>query len=48
LKSANPLNAIGTVEQVVEAVRFLVNNEFVTGHVIYVDGGRNLLSNTYG
>jgi len=48
LKSTNPLKAIGTIEQVVEAVRFLVNNEFVTGQVIYVDGGRNLLSNTYG
>jgi len=48
LKSSNPLNSIGTVEQIVEAVRFLVNNEFVTGQVIFVDGGRNLLSNTYG
>jgi NAD(P)-dependent dehydrogenase (short-subunit alcohol dehydrogenase family) len=48
LKSTNPLNAIGTVEQVVEAVRFLINNEFITGQVIFVDGGRNLLSNTYG
>jgi pteridine reductase len=48
LKSTNPLKAIGMVEQVVEAMRFLVNNEFVTGQVIYVDGGRNLLSNTYG
>jgi len=48
LKSTNPLNAIGSVEQIVDAVRFLVNNEFVTGQVIFVDGGRNLLSNTYG
>jgi pteridine reductase len=48
LKSSNPLNRIGTVEQIVEAVRFLVDNEFVTGQVIFVDGGRNLLSNTYG
>jgi len=48
LKLSNPLNAIGSVEQIVEAVRFLVNNEFVTGQVIFVDGGRNLLSNTYG
>ena len=48
LKTTNPLNGIGTVEQIVEAVRFLVNNEFVTGQVIFVDGGRNLLSNTYG
>lgn len=48
LKSTNPLNSIGKVEQVVEAVRFLANNEFITGQVIYIDGGRNLLSNTYG
>jgi NAD(P)-dependent dehydrogenase (short-subunit alcohol dehydrogenase family) len=48
LKSSNPLNNIGTVEQIVDTVRFLVNNEFVTGQVIFVDGGRNLLSNTYG
>jgi pteridine reductase len=48
LKSSNPLNAIGDVEQIIEAVRFLINNEFVTGQVIYVDGGRHLLSNTYG
>jgi NAD(P)-dependent dehydrogenase (short-subunit alcohol dehydrogenase family) len=48
LKSSNPLNNIGTVEQIVDAVRFLINNEFVTGQVIFVDGGRNLLSNTYG
>ena len=48
LKSSNPLNGIGTIEQIVEAVRFLVDNEFVTGQVIFVDGGRNLLSNTYG
>jgi NAD(P)-dependent dehydrogenase (short-subunit alcohol dehydrogenase family) len=48
LKSTNPLNAIGQVEQVVEAVRFLVNNEFITGQVIFVDAGRNLLTNTYG
>jgi pteridine reductase len=48
LKSSNPLNATGTVEQIVEAVRFLVDNEFVTGQVIFVDGGRNLISNIYG
>jgi pteridine reductase len=48
LKSSNLLNAVGTVEQIVDAVRFLIDNEFVTGQVIFVDGGRNLLSNTYG
>jgi len=48
LKSSNPLNRIGDVDQIVEAVRFLVNNEFVTGQVIYVDGGRHLTGNVYG
>jgi hypothetical protein len=48
LKSTNPLNSIGDIEQIINAVRFLVDNEFVTGQVIFVDGGRNLLSNTYG
>jgi pteridine reductase len=48
LKSTNPLNGIGTIEQILEAVRFLVDNEFITGQIIFVDGGRNLLSNTYG
>ncbi|MGA2070150.1 MAG: SDR family oxidoreductase [Sedimentisphaerales bacterium] len=48
LKSSNPLNAIGTIEQIVAVVRFLIDNEFITGQVIFVDGGRNLLSNTYG
>ena len=48
LKSSNPLNSIGEVDQIVDAVRFLINNEYVTGQVIFVDGGRHLLSNTYG
>jgi pteridine reductase len=48
MKSTNPLNRVGSVEQIVEAVRFLVESEYVTGQVIYVDGGRHLLGNTYG
>jgi NAD(P)-dependent dehydrogenase (short-subunit alcohol dehydrogenase family) len=48
LKSSNPLNSIGEVDQIVDAVRFLVNNEFITGQVIYVDGGRHLTGNVYG
>lgn len=48
LKSSNPLNRIGNVDQIVEAARFLIDNEYVTGQVIYVDGGRHLLANTYG
>jgi pteridine reductase len=48
LKSSNPLNSIGDVDCIVDAVRFLVSNEFVTGQVIYVDGGRHLIGDTYG
>lgn len=48
LKSANPLKSIGNVDQITAAVRFLIDNEFVTGQVIYVDGGRHLIGNTYG
>ncbi len=48
LKSTNPLNNTGTVAQIAQAVRFLVNNEFVTGQVIFVDGGRHLIGNVYG
>ena len=42
LKNTNPLNSIGTTEQIAQAARFLIDNEFITGQVIYVDGGRHL------
>ena len=48
LRSTNPLNSIGNVDQIAAAVRFLIDNEFITGQVIYVDGGRHLIGNTYG
>ncbi len=48
LKNTNPLNRIGNLEQITDAVQFLVCNEFITGQVIYVDGGRNLKNNIYG
>ena len=47
-KHENLLNAHGTPEDVAEAVMFLVENIFVTGQVIFVDGGRNLKSSVYG
>lgn len=37
-----PLKRKGSVENVVDAVRSLVSNEFVTGQIIYVDGGESL------
>ena len=48
LKAGNLLNRIGTLEEVSSAVLFLLQNEFITGQVIYVDGGRNLRGNIYG
>lgn len=48
LKSSNPLNTIGSAGQVVDAVEFLIDSEFITGQVIFVDGGRHLIANTYG
>ncbi len=48
LKEGNPLKRIGTPEEVSSTVLFLLQNEFITGQVIYVDGGRNLRGNVYG
>jgi len=48
LKEGNPLKKIGTPSQVADTVKFLLQNEFITGQVIYVDGGRNLKGNIYG
>ncbi|MBX7258801.1 MAG: SDR family oxidoreductase [Candidatus Hydrogenedentes bacterium] len=48
LAHSNPLNTHGNVEDIVEAALFLLKSDFVTGQVIYVDGGRNLRGNMYG
>lgn len=47
LRHSNPLQACGCGEQVAHAVIFLLENTFVTGQVIYIDGGRNLRGNMY-
>ncbi len=48
LKGSNPMGSIGTLDQICAAVRFLVTNEFVTGQIIYVDGGRHMKGSFYG
>lgn len=40
--AALPLKRIGATDNLVAAVRFLLNNPFVTGECIYVDGGEHL------
>lgn len=48
LASTNPLNRYGGPDDVVEAVVFLLRAGFVTGQVIFVDGGRHMRGNMYG
>lgn len=38
-----PLQRSGTLEQLTNTLRFLINNAFVTGEVICVDGGEHLM-----
>ena len=37
-----PLKRKGAVVDIVKAVQYLLENEFVTGQILYVDGGENL------
>jgi pteridine reductase len=39
LAQANPLKRVGAPEDIVQAVLFLLRSRFITGQVIYVDGG---------
>ncbi|HUX20798.1 MAG TPA: SDR family oxidoreductase [Spirochaetia bacterium] len=48
LKASNPLNAYGNVQQVCDAVLFLIGAEFTTGQTIWVDGGRHMRGDFYG
>ena len=42
LRSSTPLDRLGSPQDVVEAVLYLIRAEFVTGHVLVVDGGRTV------
>lgn len=44
----NPLKRIGTLAQVSDSMYFLMKNTFITGQVIFVDGGRHLKGSFYG
>ncbi len=47
LAHTNPMNRYGQPEDVAEAVLFLLHSRFVTGQIIYVDGGRHLKGRMY-
>ncbi|MCE5277509.1 MAG: SDR family oxidoreductase [Planctomycetaceae bacterium] len=38
----NPMHKVGSVEAIVHAAMFLLESDFITGQVIFVDGGRHL------
>jgi pteridine reductase len=43
LKKTVPLRAHGTSQDIADAVLYLVNSPFITGQVLYVDGGKHLV-----
>lgn len=47
MASTNPMQRHGRPEDVSEAVLYLIQADFVTGQVIYVDGGRHLGGKVY-
>ncbi|HGJ65454.1 TPA: SDR family oxidoreductase [bacterium] len=48
LAPTNPLNSIGNPEEIAKAVLFLLESMFITGQVIFVDGGYHMKGYTYG
>lgn len=46
-KHTVPLADWGKADHINETVRFLLTNDFVTGQVIFVDGGRHLMGGSY-
>lgn len=47
LAPANPLKRVGGPPDIVEAVLFLLRSRFITGQVIYVDGGIHMKGHIY-
>lgn len=44
----NPLRAYGNEDDITAAVLFLIQSGFITGQVLFVDGGYHMKGNTYG
>lgn len=47
LKSSNPLNRWGSTDDIVRAILYLLESDFVTGQTLFVDGGRHLRGRMY-
>ena len=48
LAHTNPLQRVGSAERVVDAVLYLLQASFVTGQVLFLDGGRRMTGSMYG
>ena len=48
LAHTNPLESWGTEKDISDAVLYLVGARFVTGQVLYIDGGRHVKGRFYG
>jgi pteridine reductase len=47
-KDTVPLKRYGSVSDIVETVLFLLKSDFITGQVVYVDGGKHLIQTVEG
>jgi hypothetical protein len=47
-KDTVPLKKHGSPSDIVETVLFLLRSDFVTGQVVYVDGGKHLIQTIEG
>lgn len=47
-KDTVPLKKYGSPSDVVETVLFLLRSDFITGQIVYVDGGKNLIQTIEG
>jgi len=45
LLSSIPLNKLGSPEAIAHAMHYLIDASYVTGQILYVDGGRSIASN---
>ena len=48
MSGTNPMNRHGDPKDVADAVLYLLKSSFVSGQVIFVDGGRHLRGSVYG
>ena len=48
LAQFNPLKTHGSPEGLAECVRFLLASDFITGQILYYDGGYHMKAATYG